>query len=408
MAIPVNTQSGIDAMGQMAQVGQAASSSALNFAKAEETYADANIKYAELQQKFQDISQKDMELEVMEIEQQGKKANAEIFTQRNVSMLRNVDNLTKADAISSANGVIEAQMKLDDNQRQQIAALADSVVDPQSHARAMSEITRITDAAGTTPEAFGLDRNWQGTEETMNQWMFNKNAAISSQELMGRERIAAVQYKKQTVRDQTLQEYKVAETQRQFAFKAWQADLDRNAAFEQSRARQAMQSKLPVKRSDIDTMTTSEINNSATTAVANILGKTAHWYDDTADADEVNVHANEIAIKVNEMVDQSVIRYNNTGQGQIISPSSAIRIEVSNLLERTDNNGKVSKIAPRPMNQLIGARGKKTKIEEAKMSWAEAWKASLLMNDPRAMKKTEAELNDLADKAWRDPNRRLD
>lgn len=405
MAIPVNTTTGIEAMGQMAQIGLAESGSALNYAKVKESYANTAIKYAELQQKFQDIAQKDMELDVTRTEQQGKLANAEIFSQRNINMLRNVEKLTKADSINANNAVLAAQLQLDDNVRDRIASLAETVEDPQSHTRAVNEVAQLVEPLGLTIENFGLTREWEGPEETTNSWIFNKNAALASREIMGSERLKTYEHRLEMEKAAKLNEYDFEGETRRMAFTAWQNDLDRQVQLETARSRIASSSKLPIKRSDIDTMTSKEIQDTSSFMVSKIL-RSENWFTGGDDEDVQRV-ASQIALNANERVDQSILKFNTTGQGKVVGPAEAVKIELSSLLDRTDNSGKVYGTPPRRMNEITRPKIKLTDIEEAKLNWAQPWKSSLLKEDPRAQNLTEEQLNTLADIAWKTPEKRL-
>lgn len=301
MAIPVNTQSGMDAMVQAAQVGQAASSAAFNFAKVEESAANRALKYAELQQKFQEIEVRDMEIDVLQQRQEGALAEAGIFSDRATNLWKNVKKMTDADTYNLATTTIQSLAQMQDAERQALVPLGEQVNDAQSHGRAYEQARQLLETVGKTPEDLGITKQYQGTD-TKGEWKAIQDMAAASGKILEQERLKNTEYGLMVDRDRLLYEQNLGRDFNKFLYDNYLDQQKLRAQRDIARMRAlAASSPEGLKISDIDRLSPDQAANILGPQVESILNNVGFF--DASDE--------EIQKKTNKLVQESLKQHDN-------------------------------------------------------------------------------------------------
>jgi hypothetical protein len=409
MPIPVNMMTGAEASGIAAQVGQAASQSALNFAKVDltnaqtrqtaaqtqSTYADINSKYADFFSKLQDIQTRDMEIDVLEAEQAGKLANARISSERNIALSTQLDNMKRGDAVKVQSDTVQAMSALQTNELQSMIPLSESVLDPKSHASAYTQAEQFLSVSGKKPEDIGITKQYQG-KKTIDAWTKVRNSAISTQELLSAEKMENLKHRNIQDRDAVLQKYDLRRDFHKFAFENYLQEQRLTANKEIARVKAIADSGMTLKKSDYNTVNQQEATKTIVPQLYNSIAILRDEYENFEDLDakdktEIVGFASELVTEAMAEHDRQWVEY--TRSNGTIAPPEPIDALIAKGVEsfpgRVGEDGEIYK----PNDKELLAQ---------KQSWLQKAK-----NNPKAKamyaKYPEEVVNDWLERGWSNP-----
>lgn len=365
MTIPINTMTGAEASGIASQVGLQASQTALNFQKinqseaqtqllreqAKNTSADTNNKVADFQAKMQDIMTRDMEIDVLQQEQQGKLANAKMYSERNVSIMSEMDNMKQSDALKVQAETVQNMSNLQDAELLSMVPLASGVNDPKSHFRAYDKTAEFLKPSGKTPEDIGITREYQG-QATIRQWERTKNSALSTRELLSTERLNNEEYKRVLERDAKSNEYQLDRDATQFLYQNYLQDQRLKAQLDVAKIRaKAASATDPLKRTDADTLSTPEIVKETAPRIADAIGLISGDFVDmtSEDSDALPIKA-KIVSEASKIATMSQAEADDQWKAYLSNPSAEnipesihtiIDRNMSGLVRRTGTDGTI-------------------------------------------------------------------
>lgn len=318
MTIPVNTTTGIEAMGTMSNIG-------LNAARTANAAADTELKYADLQMKFQDIAKRDMEIEVLQQEQDGKLAEAQISSERATSLFSELGNMKRHDAFKVQADMTQQYNNLQDQQRLMIGRWADVVNDKQSHDQAFGSVAKSLQDMGLdmTPQDFGIYPEWDG-EATKGAWKIAQKLATSSQKTMEAERLNIQKFGQMMERVELLHEQDLQKQTRQFIWDSLRDDARFQKDIELGRLKAAKGTVLP--RAQVGELTPTQLTQSVGSNIESIYQLADISYEpgdkEAGEASEIGLMASKLTKEIRKRSDEAYFRYVNSN-GAIPYPGQA-------------------------------------------------------------------------------------